>query len=335
MLDQTIKIVVAIVLFALMSAFGMANTAFASGDTDGIAVNPASNGAPDSSRTRFDYQLNSGQPARDSIYVYNTGSTVQRVTLYARDAYSGSKGEFLIQDEATAPVDVGNWVEFVNNKPTYLVTLKPHAFVTIPFTVNTPGNASPGDHVGAIVASATTSGKNLNIIRRVAVRLYARLSGQISPRLAVSGLKVVPAQNWLNPFASELAVSYDIKNTGNVELAADVTIAPQGGFDWPSGSAVDSRITNLLPGSSRHVHLVLKGLTVSTASGIKLIYTGVFPSNYLSAQQPKGQQVISQPTLPLAWITWIAALVGAAAAMVLWIRRKRRIGRNGKHVSND
>jgi dihydroorotate dehydrogenase (fumarate) len=327
-LIASIRNIAAIVLFALIGTVVSANSSYAASDTDGIAVNPATDGGPDAGRSRFDYQLNSGQPARDSIYVYNTGSTVQSVTLYARDAFSGPKGEFLIQDESTQPVDVGNWVEFVNKKPTYLVTLKPHGFVTIPFTLNTPSNASPGDHVGAIVASATTSGKNLNIVRRVAVRLYARLSGQISPRLVVSGLKSVAGQNWINPFASELAVSYDIENTGNVELAADVTVQPQGGFDVATGSAVETRVTNLLPGSKRHIRLVIKGLMVSTASGAKLTYTGVFPSNYQSAQQPKGQQIVSQPTFPIAWVIWVSLLLGLAGTSLLVIRRRRKSGRH-------
>jgi dihydroorotate dehydrogenase (fumarate) len=322
-----------LLLVVLLTQFSASKASFAAPETDGIAVNPATNGAPDVNRSRFDYKLNSGQPARDSIYVYNAGSTIQDVTIYARDAFTGTKGEFLIQEESSQPIDVGSWVEFDGNKTSYMVTLKPRAFVTIPFTVNTPSNASPGDHVGAIVASATTSGENLNIVRRVAVRLYARLSGQISPRLEVTHLKAVPSQSWWNPFSSSLSVSYDLQNTGNVELSADVVVQPLGGFDWATGSAVQSRITNLLPGSKRHVNLSVKDLVLSSSSGIKLTYVGVFPANYESAQQPKGQQVVSEATFPVAWLVWTAALLLIAGVFIFAVRRIRRISSKDDDVS--
>jgi hypothetical protein len=89
-------------------------------ETDAIAVNPATNGAADKSRTRFDYQLNPSQPARDSIYVVNTGTSSQDVTLYARDAFAGAKGDFLIQDQSVEPTDVGSWVRFDGNKKVIL-----------------------------------------------------------------------------------------------------------------------------------------------------------------------------------------------------------------------
>ncbi|MCX8530329.1 MAG: DUF916 domain-containing protein [Rhodoluna sp.] len=310
-------------------------TAHASASVDGIAVNPATNGGPDKSRTRFDYELNPGQPARDSIYVYNAGSTPQDVNLYARDAFTGSKGDFLVQDEATQPSDVGKWVVFVNNKTTYQLTLKPHEYMTIPFTLLTPASAAPGDHVGAVVASATTKGANLNIVRRVAVRLYARLSGQISPRLIVTNLKVVAQENPINPFSGQATVSYDIENTGNVELAADVKVQPIGGGDIASGSFVETRVTNLLPGSKRRMVVKFKDLFESTAVGARLTYTGVFPTNYKTAQQPRGQELVSSPSFPTAWVIWISLASFLILGLSLLSRRRKSKGKGETRAASD
>ena len=305
-------------------------------NTDGVAATPATNGQPDKSRAHFDYQLNPGQPAKDSIYVYNPGTTSQEVTLYARDAFTDAKGSFLVQGESDQPADVGSWVTFMKGEKTFTMTLKPHGYRTISFDVATPTNAGPGDHVGAIVVSAVTAGDQLNIVRRVAVRLYARLSGQISPRLEVSNLQISNSASILNPFDSTSTVSYDITNTGNVELAADVSVQPKGLFSTDSGAAVSTRVTNLLPGSKQTVKVKLNGLVQSGVAAALVTYSGVLPSNYQSANQPRGQVDVSSGTVPWAWIIWLALVV---AVIVVWriavVARRNRPLTEQEHASID
>jgi dihydroorotate dehydrogenase (fumarate) len=317
------RALLALVAIAIVATLMPAGVAQAAAASDGVAVNPATAGGPDKSRTRFDYQLNPSQPAEDSVYVYNTGTTDQEVTLYARDAFGGAKGEFLIQDEKVQPTDAGSWVTFVNKKTTYVVTLKPHGYVTIPFTVNTPANATPGDHVGAIVASAITKGSALNIIRRVAVRLYARVSGQVSPRLELSNLQVTNSASAINPFDSTVVVSYDIENTGNVDLSADLTVQPTGIFGVNTADQVITRITNLLPGSKRHLSQTITGLTQTGTSGVSVTYTGILSQSYATSTQPRGRVDEASFVLPTAWLLWLGALL---ALIVIWalIARARR-----------
>ncbi len=286
-------------------------------ETDAIAVNPATHGDADKSRTRFEYQLNPGQPAGDSIYVVNTGTSVQEVTLYARDAFTGSKGDFLIQDESVAPKDVGSWVSFSGKKKVFTFTLKPRGFMTVPFDVETPVDATPGDHVGAIVASAVTKGASLNIVRRVAVRLYARLSGQLKARLELANVSSRTYVNPFNPFASNQVVTYEITNVGNVELAADVAVKTDGPFGLFGGSPETLRITNLLPGSSRHISQTIAGAGQLVVSSTTVIYTGLLTSNTVAAQQPRGRADITTYALPTGWLVWLAGLV----AMLLVVRR--------------
>lgn len=289
-------------------------------ETDAIAVNPATNGAADKSRTRFEYQLNSSQPARDSIYVVNTGTSSQEVTLYARDAFAGEKGDFLIQGQSVEPTDVGSWVRFEGNKKVYTFTLKPRGFITVPFEVLTPSDATPGDHVGAIVASAVTKGSTLNIVRRVAVRLYARLSGQLKARLELTNVQTKTYVNPFNPFASNQVVSYDIKNVGNVELAADVAVSTAGPLGLFGGAPETLRITNLLPGSERHVSQTVAGAGQLVASSTTVVYTGILTSGTVAAQQPRGRADLTTYALPTGWLVWLAIL---AALLLVWRRVAR------------
>jgi hypothetical protein len=281
----------------------------ASTDTDAIAVNPATNGSADKSRNRFEYQLNPGQPARDSIYVVNTGTSVQDVTLYARDAYTGPKGDFLIQDQAVEPTDVGSWVEFSSGKKIYKFSLKPMGFVTVPFNVLTPSNATPGDHIGAVIASATTKGKTLNIVRRVAVRLYARLSGQIRADLDLQNVSAKTFPNPFNPFASNQVVSYDISNTGNVELSADVSITTSGPLGLFSGTPQTVRVTNLLPGSKRTVTQAVAGAGQFVVTSTSLVVTGLLSSSSVASQQPRARVDVSSSAIPIGWIFWGSILL--------------------------
>jgi len=332
----SIRALLALVLVALFASLMPVGSAQAAPSTDGVAVNPATNGGPDKSRTRFDYQLNPSQPAEDSIYVYNTGTTDQEVTLYARDAFAGPKGDFLIQDFKSEPTDVGSWVTFVNKKSTYVVTLKPHGYVTIPFSVNTPANATPGDHVGAIVASATTKGTSLNIVRRVAVRLYARLAGQVSPRLQLSNLTVTNSASALNPFDSSVVVSYDLENTGNVDLSADLTVQPTGIFGINTADQVVTRITNLLPGSKRHLTQTIKGLTQTGVSAVAVTYTGILASSYATSTQPRGRIDSSSFALPTAWLLWLVVLLIIIFSITAISRaRKSRPMTEQEHASID
>ncbi len=287
-------------------------------DTDAIAVNPATNGTADKSRTRFEYQLNSGQPARDSIYVVNTGTSVQDVTLYARDAFADAKGDFLIQDQSVQPTDVGAWVEFSGGNSEFKFTLQPRGFMTIPFDVLTPSNATPGDHVGAIVASAVTKGSNINIVRRVAVRLYARLSGQLKARLQLENVTSQTFVNPFNPFASNNVVSYDITNVGNVELSADVSVKTDGPLGLFGGSTESVRLSNLLPGSTRHVTQTVPGAGQLAYSSTTVIYTGLLTSTTVAAQQPRGRADLTNLTMPTGWFFWLGALglVWLLAAML-------------------
>ena len=292
-------------------------------ENDAIAVNPATNGGADKSRTRFDYQVNPGQPARDSIYVVNSGDTVQEVTLYARDAYSGDDGSFLIDSESEKPTDVGSWVVFEGNKKTLTLTLKPGNFVTIPFDVYTPTDASPGDHAGAIVASAETKGSTVDVVRRLAIRLYARVSGQIKARLEITNIKSEPSISLFNPFEFKQELTYDITNVGNIELSADVVAKAEGPLGLFAGNPETIRVSNLLPGNTRKISQTVSGGGQLVFSHTTIIYEGLFTSEGINAQIPRARYDLERTDFPSGTVLYTSILL--LIVLILLVRRRRKL----------
>jgi len=292
-------------------------------ENDAIAVNPATNGGADKSRTRFDYQVNPGQPARDSIYVVNTGSTVQEVTLYARDAYSGDDGSFLIDSESKTPTDVGSWVVFEGNKKTLSLTLKPGNFITIPFDVLTPTDASPGDHAGAIVASAETKGSTIDVVRRLAIRLYTRVSGQIKARLEITNIKSEPTVSLFNPFEFKQKLSYDITNVGNIELSADVVAKAEGPFGLFAGNPETIRVSNLLPGNTRKITQIVSGGGQLVLTRTTIIYEGLFTSEGINAQIPRARYDLERSDFPAGTVLYTSIIIFVVLT-ILFVRRRQK-----------
>lgn len=289
-------------------------------DSDGIAASPATAGDIDRSRTRFEYQLNAGQTARDSIYVLNTGTTPQVVTLYARDAFAGKSGEFLVQAETDQPKDIGSWVTFFNGRNVYSKTIEPKNFMTIPFDVLSPVTASPGDHIGAIVVSAKSVGGQIAVVKRVAVRLYAHVSGQLSPRLQISNVSMKSSANPANPFDSTLGVTYTLENTGNMELSADVSVQPTGLGGVSLQEPTTTRVSGLLPGSKQTVSTTVTGFVQTGFVGASVVFKGVFESDAKGAQVPMGREDVSSFVTPWGWLTAIILLAAFIIGFIL-IRR--------------
>jgi len=335
MLRALASVALALTLSLLPSLEGVqaAPDTESSQENDAIAVNPATNGGADKSRTRFDYQVNPGQPARDSIYVVNTGSTVQEVTLYARDAYSGDDGSFLIDGESETPTDVGSWVVFEGNKKTLTLTLKPGNFVTIPFDVLTPTDASPGDHAGAIVASAETKGTTIDVVRRLAIRLYARVSGQVKARLEITNIKSEPTVSLLNPFEFKQEISYDITNVGNIELSADVVTKSEGPFGLFAGNSDTLRVPNLLPGNTRKISQTISGGGQLVFTRTSIIYEGLFTSEGINAQIPRARYDLERADFPAGTVLYTSVVL--LILLTLLVRRRRQLRSKEIGVGED
>ncbi|GAA4372725.1 hypothetical protein [Agromyces bauzanensis] len=229
-------------------------------DTIGISGQPAgADGKPDG-RTRFSYSADPGQQIADQYLVQNAGTVVQSFTVLATDAFNDDAGEFGLLETAAEPVDVGTWVHFEGGANRLQFDLQPGESRVIPFTVDVPAQAGPGDHPGGIVASVVTPGQQVNLDRRLGTRLYLRVSGDIQAALTISSVDSQYVGDWWNPFDGAVRVLYTVQNTGNIALASNVTLGVRTWFSAPASGKQGDGAPELLPGFTRTFETEVPGV---------------------------------------------------------------------------
>jgi dihydroorotate dehydrogenase (fumarate) len=211
--------------------------------------------------------------------------------------------------------------------------LKPGNFVTIPFDVLTPTDASPGDHAGAIVASAETKGTTIDVVRRLAIRLYARVSGQVKARLEITNIKSEPTVSLLNPFEFKQEISYDITNVGNIELSADVVTKAEGPLGLFAGSSDTLRVPNLLPGNTRKISQTISGGGQLVFTRTSIIYEGLFTSEGINAQIPRARYDLERADFPAGTVLYTSVVL--LILLTLLVRRRRQLRSKEIGVGED
>lgn len=299
-------------------------------------------GAPP--RPTFTLLGDAGTQQRDNLRVSNFSQKPITLRIYAADARTAPDGGFEVAGTTAKPQDVGAWVRFLFLNHGSL-TLPGRSRIDLPFIVAVPRNAEPGDHAGALVAAVTIASRDkggalVNVESRVASRLYLRVGGILHPRLEVTNIHASYA-GVLNPVGQgRVAISYTVRNTGNVRMAVDqaVRLSPQ---FWGPEVAVKGlrRIPEIVPG----------GVVMVTATA-----PAVWPLLRYSARiqltpQPV-RDAIAANTLnahPAAgavefWaVPWMLLLILGLVIVVLaafpwgrrWYRRRRPAGRHAKGPS--
>lgn len=254
------RLVLATLLGAVaVSSVAIAAPAFAE-DTVGISGHPANADGATDGRTRFSYSADPGQQLRDHYLVRNAGSLPQTFTVLATDAFNDEAGDFALKATAEAPADLGAWVRFENGDSRVQFELQPGESRLLPFTIDVPANATPGDHSGGIVASVVTPEAQVKIDRRLGTRMYVRVAGDIQTGLAVGQLGGDYSGDWWNPFTGTLKLSYTVENIGNIALASNVSIGLNTWFGIPLSTAAGDAIPELLPGGTRTYETEVPGI---------------------------------------------------------------------------
>lgn len=312
----------ATLVFASMAMFALVGFGFTSPasaeDAQSFSGAPSDGTQADSTRTTFSYAAAPGQTLSDAYILINDGTVVQDITILATDAFNAEDGSFSLLDTTAPVVDVGTWVTF-EGVPSQVITLEPGATKVIPFVVNIPADARPGDHVGGIIASVSSIDGQVKLERRVGTRLYVRVAGDLQAGLTVSGLGSTYEPS-LNPFDGKLVLTFTVQNSGNIALGSRGFASVTGLFGIPLSGQANFAVPELLPGATHVVTTEIPGVWQWIWMNAKLSSIGVDANKAMVAGvMPTATREASTWAVPWA----LLILLIAAGFVYFYIRFSR------------
>ena len=316
-------LLVALVLSAGFTALAAAAPARAD-DTDGISGAPSTETEADG-RSRFTYQAAPGQQLTDNYLVRNTGTTPQTMKVFATDAYNTDDGSYGLLDTDAPAVDAGSWVSFADGAKSLEIPLDPGATQVVPFAVDVPGDAAPGDHAAGIVTSLVTTdaSQSLSVDRRLGTRVNLRVAGELDPAAAITDVSTAYTPSW-NPFAAGiLTVSYALENPGNTRITGVETLAVAGPLGLFDADAAPVQLREIIPGSVVEVTRELPVMSLGWVGGTLT----VTPEGVGLGTGSVAPVSVEVGTLALPWSLYallvLTAAIVAAGLIVMRVRRAR------------
>jgi hypothetical protein len=278
---------------------------------------------PDS-RGIFSYAATPGGRVEDHIAVINYSEQTISLLIRGTDAENTPQGGFAALPVNETSHSVGTWIYLP--KADLTVTLPPRSDEIIPFLVEVPSNATPGDHAGVVTATLASeivskSGQRARLLQTVGTRVFIRVSGPLHPGFTITGL-ALKYDGTIDPVGTGKAViTYTVDNTGNVALGGKQTVYVSGLF----GSKKDATHVN-------EVQLLLPGNSVKETVRISGIYPEIRDTGHVSISPLYVQGTVQPASGPyeatvgfwaIPWIL-IAIIVVLIGLVVLWLRRRRR-----------
>jgi hypothetical protein len=285
-------------------------------------------------RANLTYGLDPGATLEDTVVLWNYSNVQVTFRVYPTDAYNTRTGAFTLLPGADKPKDVGTWVTM----PQEFVTVPASTSIELPITITVPPNATPGDHVGAILAAsqtpATIDGKEQVLLdRRAGTRIYLRVTGPLNPELVVDEVSTSYSPS-INPLDGELEVTYSIRNTGNVRLGAEQELEVHdllGTVD----ERTPKRVPEILPDNTVTFTKRFTGVAATVRVSTDVTVTPFTPESVAGESAEPTEAVAagaaSTTSTGHAWaIPWtLVVVVLVLLAVVLLLRRRRKTGGRG------
>jgi len=222
------------------------------------SVGPANRSGAPAARPFFAIEAPPGAAVRDTVHIANLTTRPITFQVYAADAYNTPRDAGFALRGLTEPrQDVGAWIRL----PAGRLTVPARSARDLPLELTVPVNATPGEHIGGIVALNTaiesvqdSAGARIGLRRAVGARVYLRVPGPVTPGLGARALSVARTEP-LVPFvhASHGSLRFTVVNTGNLRIAPTARIRATGIFgravkEWP-----ERRLPEILPGQSTEI----------------------------------------------------------------------------------
>ncbi len=215
-------------------------------------------------RVAYFLEVAAGQTYKDAVTIRNKLDRPIFLELRTADAMNAQAGGFAPRRPGEPNTGVGSWVKL----PTKSVNIAAKATITIPLIMTVPRNATPGDHVGAILALDPTvrgtaaGGTQIGATYEVGARVYARVAGQLTTQMSIQDVELEVKQKAIFPFFQhgKGVIRYTIVNTGNTRINATEKVEVTGLFGRSISSFPTRGVPELLPGGSFVVELAWDGV---------------------------------------------------------------------------
>lgn len=254
------------VLFAVfVGALGIPSLAAPAGAADnGLwSVFPTTAPGELTQRPYFQPVLRPGVQVQDSVTITNKTDAPITFELRAVDAFNTPEGGFALRAGTAPKRDMGAWITLGQDR----LELPAKSSAVVPFTIDPPEDATPGDHPGGIVAINTQPVVNkrgdvvVNELYGVGTRVYGRVQGPLNPQLNVTQIDIDTSGGVGSLFGGgvDAVVTYRVTNTGNVRLnpTARLTVSPLVGGDE---EVAPLKLPELLPRGSAIVKQNVDGV---------------------------------------------------------------------------
>jgi hypothetical protein len=325
---------VILIALGLQLSFGSVSYAASAGPSSatGSKTNVVTFGTQTSGPTKpdgrgyYDYGAGAGGTIPDQIAVINYSSKEISLLIRPTDALNTPQGGFAALPITERSTGVGTWIALPKNDLS--VTLPPRTDVIIPFRVEVPKSATPGDHVGVLTATLVSSiisksGERVALDQTVGTRVFIRVSGPLHPAFAVENLKV-KYRGTLNPIGKgKVVLTYAVKNIGNVALGGKQTVSVSGMFGSKAVAKKTAEVQLLLPGFSVKESVTVTGVIPEI---LDTGHVSVSPLYIPGSIQPKsGPFKANVQFWAVPWIIIaIVLFIILTAVWLLWRRRRRR-----------
>lgn len=286
-------------------------------DPTSWAVSPADEQGPDG-RAWAELTLDPGRSVTEHLAVRNLSKQPATFQLKAADGYFTDTGRFTMLPSATPSTAAGTWIAVQDAVP-----VPAGGTAVVPYTVTVPANATPGDHAAGIAASIRFVGANpdgggtLGVESRVGFRVITRVTGSVSPALAVGDLTTAYETSWNPGQPGTMTVRTTIANTGNVALAVTGT-ADAGGASAAFGIPDGADTVELLPGDRRTVSATVTGVWPLGPVGV----TGRFTATAGGLDPVTVSSAATSWAIP--WPQLCTLVLLALLGLIIWAGRRRR-----------
>ncbi|MEW2568251.1 hypothetical protein [Streptomyces sp. NPDC047070] len=264
---------------------------------DDWSVVPSAGGIQDG-RPYFYAEGAPGTVLQDTVSVRNPGGKPLTVRLRGADADNDRDGTPSVRARAK---DTGAWITFAERT----VRIPARTRAEVPFTVSVPADTAPGDHPGAILASAGG--------RTAAVRVHLRVGGPTLSALTVEHVRIHDGR-----------ISYELVNRGTTVLTPKLGVRAEGLFGAVLDRAPRTLPVELLPG--RRVRLDEPWPDPPALDGVDVELT-VTAEGGARAEAAAEAWFVPKAGVVAGAAAGLAVCTGGALWLVRRVRRVRRVWR--------